>query len=272
MPRLPRALSVVIFGAVLALTAGGSVVSNQVMQPGDARVVYGHHHLNVTSIDDHRKFWVDGLGGVETKLNGLPLTIIRFPSVLVLLRQQAPKGDMRASVVPEIGFDVKSLATAVDRLSAAGFQTVRRTASAAIVVAPDGLEVELVESEAARDPIRLRDVQFSGEDPAAMSAWYAKTLGASVMPNGSSRAATLPGLTMLFRSASSRPSGTQGRVLDHIGFEVQHLESFCADLQRNGVTFDRPYTKLPNADLAIAFLSDPWGTYIELTEGLSQVR
>jgi len=31
---------------------------------------------------------------------------------------------------------------------------------------------------------------------------------------------------------------------------------------------DVPFTRLPNG-LAIAFLTDPWGTYIELTEGLT---
>jgi hypothetical protein len=29
-----------------------------------------------------------------------------------------------------------------------------------------------------------------------------------------------------------------------------------------------PYTKRPDAGIAVAFLTDRWGTYIELTEGL----
>jgi hypothetical protein len=35
------------------------------------------------------------------------------------------------------------------------------------------------------------------------------------------------------------------------------------------VRFDRPYTARPELKVALAFLFDPWGTYIELTEGLS---
>jgi hypothetical protein len=38
------------------------------------------------------------------------------------------------------------------------------------------------------------------------------------------------------------------------------------------VTLDRPYLKVPEATLAVAFLTDPWGMYIELTEGLDPVK
>jgi hypothetical protein len=59
------------------------------------------------------------------------------------------------------------------------------------------------------------------------------------------------------------------RSLDHIGFEVKNLEEFCKKLEAAGQKFDRPYTRLPNSTTAIAFLTDPWGTYIELTENLA---
>lgn len=62
--------------------------------------------------------------------------------------------------------------------------------------------------------------------------------------------------------------GTQGRSLDHIGFEVDNLEAFCRQLEEKGVTFDRPYTRIDELGIAIAFFTDPDGTYVELTEGL----
>jgi hypothetical protein len=34
-------------------------------------------------------------------------------------------------------------------------------------------------------------------------------------------------------------------------------------------SLDMPYTKRPDLGLSIAFLTDPWGTRIELTEGLN---
>ena len=59
--------------------------------------------------------------------------------------------------------------------------------------------------------------------------------------------------------------------LDHIGFEVRDLGAFCEKLEAAGITFDRPYTVIDSIGLAIAFFTDPFGTYIELTEGLDGV-
>jgi len=76
-------------------------------------------------------------------------------------------------------------------------------------------------------------------------------------------------VTLEFAKADVAPAGTRGRALDHIGFEVRGLEEFCKNLEAAGLKLDRPYTKLPNSTTAIAFLTDPWGTYIELTENLA---
>ena len=60
---------------------------------------------------------------------------------------------------------------------------------------------------------------------------------------------------------------TRGRTLDHVGFEVKDLEAFCRRLVAAGITLERPYAM--GADgVATALLTDPWGTSLELTEGL----
>jgi catechol 2,3-dioxygenase-like lactoylglutathione lyase family enzyme len=64
----------------------------------------------------------------------------------------------------------------------------------------------------------------------------------------------------------------RGRSLDHIGFEVRNLEAFVRELEAKGVRMDRGYTEVAALGIAIAFLTDPWGTYVELTEGLSAVN
>jgi hypothetical protein len=43
-------------------------------------------------------------------------------------------------------------------------------------------------------------------------------------------------------------------------------------LEAKGVRMDRGYTPVPALGIAIAFLTDPWGTYVELTEGLDVVN
>ena len=72
-------------------------------------------------------------------------------------------------------------------------------------------------------------------------------------------------------SLSEQPvSPTKGHGLDHIGFEVKGLEAFTKKLEAQGVKFNIPYRKLPSG-LAIAFFTDPWGSYVELTEGLDKI-
>src|SRR5262245_13870174 len=73
---------------VLALfpTAGASTASAQLYAAKDAPIAYGHHHLNVTSIAAHKKFFVDTLGGVPITIAGRE--IVKFPNGLVFLREQ----------------------------------------------------------------------------------------------------------------------------------------------------------------------------------------
>jgi hypothetical protein len=37
------------------------------------------------------------------------------------------------------------------------------------------------------------------------------------------------------------------------------------------VKFDMPFTKRPDLGISLAFITDPWGTYIELNEGLDKM-
>ena len=65
---------------------------------------------------------------------------------------------------------------------------------------------------------------------------------------------------------------TQGRAIDHIGFEVRNLEAFTNKLEAAGIKLAVPYRQVPALGISIAFLTDPWGTYIELTEGLDKIN
>jgi hypothetical protein len=58
---------------------------------------------------------------------------------------------------------------------------------------------------------------------------------------------------------------TKGRALDHIGFDVNNLQAFCKKPEASGIKLDRPYSKNANG-IGMAFIYDPWGTYIELNE------
>ena len=72
------------------LLASTSPSSAQLLNK-EAPVIVGHYHLNVTSVDEHKKFWVDTLGGTAMKF-GRTIDVIKFPDILLFLRVQKPTG------------------------------------------------------------------------------------------------------------------------------------------------------------------------------------
>lgn len=254
----------------------------------DGPVAYGHHHLNVTNLEQHRKFWVDTLGGTAIKVGSGD--VIKFPNVLVFLRVQPPTGGTKGTTVNHVGFSVPSARAAVDKAKAAGYPIVTRAEvppaqdvkddlafianqnnNVAFVMGPDDIKVELVENKTQTAPIALHHIHFFvNADHKAMRDWYVKTFDAKPGMRGSFDAADLPGVNLTYSLSADPVTGTRGRTLDHIGFEVKGLEAFCKKLEAAGVKFDRPYSKVEALKISLAFFTDPFGTYIELTEGLDQ--
>jgi len=265
----------------------------QLTAAGEGPIVYGHHHLTTTNIEAAKKFYVDTLGGTATKVGTNNVEIIKFPNVLIFFRTAtAPPGGTRGTTVNHIGFSVPNLRATVDKVKSNGYKMITATeatpdrvvkddiagppqpggASIAFVLGPDDVKVELVEVAQQTIPIALHHVHFFGPANTEMQAWYVKTFGATSRLGGAFPAAVLPGVALNFSGSPTPVVGTQGHALDHIGFEVKNLEAFTKKLEAEGIKITTPYRKVPALDIAIAFLSDPWGTYIELTEGLDKIH
>jgi predicted enzyme related to lactoylglutathione lyase len=58
----------------------------------------------------------------------------------------------------------------------------------------------------------------------------------------------------------------RGRVLDHIGFDVKDLQAFIRKIEAEGIKLDEPYRKVEGAGVAITYITDPWGTRVELVQ------
>src|SRR5688500_4407798 len=78
-----RLIVVAVLGLVVLAPAPNA--SAQLLAAKDGPIVYGHHHLNVTNMDEAKKFWVDTLGGVLIKVGPENREIIKFPNALMLL-------------------------------------------------------------------------------------------------------------------------------------------------------------------------------------------
>jgi catechol 2,3-dioxygenase-like lactoylglutathione lyase family enzyme len=275
----------------LLVLASASKASAQLAAAKDGPIVYGHHHLNTTNMDAQKKFFVETLGGKLVKLGTNNAEIVEFPNVLIFFRPtQAPTGGTRGTTVNHIGFSVPSLRAMVDKVKANGFQMITSTeapgrevkddiagplqpggASIAFALGPDDVKVEFVEAKQQTIPITLHHVHFFNPKNTEMQAWYVKTFGAKSRTGGAFPAGDLPGVALNFSPSVDPVVGTQGRALDHIGFEVKDLEAFCKKLEADGIKLAVPYRKVPALNIAIAFITDPWGTYIEMTEGLDKV-
>ena len=283
-----------LLGLTLLVLAPASNASAQLLAAKDGPIVYGHHHLNVTNLDEAKKFWVDAIGGVLIKVGPESREIIKFPNALILLRAQKPTAGSKGSTVDHIGFSVKNLRQVVDRIKAGGFRMVTSAeappnvkvqddigiveagpvSGIAYAMAPDETKVELVEMKAQAAPIASHHLHFFGMNK-EMQAWYMQTFGASTLDSANPAAfisASLPGLTMNFSPSQAPVAGTQGRAIDHIGFEVRNLEAFTKKLEAQGIKLAAPYRQVPALGISIAFITDPWGTYIELTEGLDKIN
>jgi hypothetical protein len=68
-----------------------------------------------------------------------------------------------------------------------------------------------------------------------------------------------------FTKADTAQTPAKGRVLDHMSFDVKDLEAFIKTLEANNVKLDSSYT-VNEAGIGIAFVTDPWGTNIEINE------
>ena len=279
--------TVVLSLSALFVFAVAAAAFAQLTASSEAPIVYGHNHLNVTSVEEHRKFWVDTLGGTPTPWGDSE--IFKFPNVLVFARARAPSGGTKGTTVNHIGFWVPSVRAMLENVRAAGFPIVTKAelppslevehdmayianqdTYIAYVMAPDGVKVELVENRTQTLPIALHHIHFATQDVGAMKAWYVDTFNATPGMRGSFQAADLPGVNLTYSPSNEPLEGTRGRVLDHIGFEIENLKDFCKDLESRGVAFDVPYREIEARGIAIAFFTDPSGTYIELTEGLDK--
>lgn len=249
------------------LTGFAASAQAQLPAPNVAGVGMGHLHLNVRDPAAHRAFWT-ALGGTPLKFGSMDVS--KFPDVLVLFQKGDPTGGTDGSVIGHIGFKVKDLQGSLEKWKAAGLKTLPGASShQAFVIAPDDIKIEMTEDPSMAVPIANHHIHFYTPSVDDTKAWYVKMFGAKPGKRGPFEAADLPGVNLTFSHAESALPGTKGRALDHIGFEVKDLEAFCAKLEAAGVKFDLPYKKIPAMRIAIAFLTDPWGTYIELTEGLN---
>ncbi len=269
--------------AMVFLFASSASLFAQIAGPNESGVSIGQAHLIVRNPAQHKKLWIDIFAAKVTHSGSLEL--LKLPGLFIVLEQGEPAGGSGGSSVNHLGFLIKSYAdvkakitaanieVAADGYKADGCATAPGTPACQFtVVFPDGVRVEFTEDKTLTVPAASHHIHMNIPDREGLRAWYAKTLGAEAgLRRNTIMAAKFPGQyggEIDFNPATELPLPTKGRSIDRIGFEVKDLAAFCKKLEAQGVTLDLPYRTVPGTALKSAFITDPVGTRIELTEGL----
>lgn len=263
--------SLLLFAALFCF----GVSARAELSPANAAgVTYGHMHLNVTDIDVHKKVFVDVLGGTFEQKG--PLPVVKFPNMLIAFRKGPTTGPSQGTVMDHFGFRVRDMSATLKEFRALNYEVQSEFTGAegfpnAYVLCADGLRLELQEDKTLNVKATPNHIHFWTADYKKLLDWYADTFELKKRARGKIETTADAGTVNLSFADSKTPVlPTKGRTIDHIGFEVKNLDEFAKKLEAKGIKLDMPVRDVPAIGLKIAFLTDPSGTYIELTEGLDK--
>ena len=253
--------------ASLGLAQGGPPAP---APPTDPRVSNSHIHLFTKDPEVQKRFWVDVMGATASKM-GTDRDGYTLPKVLVIVDKGNPTAGTEGSIVNHVGFRVRDIKDILAKVAAMNFTIQvlnpnKDNPNQAFFLGPDNVRIELLAGPNLTTVAENHQVHFFTPDIDAMQKWYVTNFGAGAQGFGKVKLGNLDGVTLIFSPTETPVTGTKGRALDHIGFEIKGLEEFTKTLEANGVKLDTPYHKIPQMGFAVAFLTDPWGTRIELTE------
>ena len=260
-----RMFVVVLFSS--ALTAG--TASAQPAPFNEIGVTMGHWHIVSKDVEANKKVFL-ALGGKLFMPGGNPLMM--FPGLYINLVLGTEKGDggTEGSVINHVGFTVNNVQARVAEWKAAGVAVLpglNNRMDQAFVVTPDGVRIEILEDKTQSVAIRGEHVHLSlpeAEIPKAQ-AWYVQTFGGKTGARNGAPVVDLPGVQIRFARADAKQAGTRGRVLDHIGFDVKDHAAVVKKIVAQGIKLDEPVRKSA-AGNTITYITDPWGTRIEIVE------
>ena len=264
---------------LLTLVLSAVPVAAQLAKPNLVGLAMGHVHVNTSDIEAQKRFWTT-LGGTLVQRD--KLTMVQFPGIYVILREQQATGGSVGTTMNHLGFYVKEFGPAVARWKAAGLPWEPVTTNPAVgqgfMTGPDGVRVEIYEDKTIATPMQMHHIHLMVSDPSAAQRWYNQRFGADAgYRMGGVDAvrtrfdtANVPGAEITLSKAAAAQVPMKGRAFDHIGFEVTNIDRFVAKLQSDGIKTDAAVRASTNASgLRIVYLTDPWGTEIEITEGLA---
>jgi catechol 2,3-dioxygenase-like lactoylglutathione lyase family enzyme len=256
-----------LFLASTLVTILAMPVFGQLAAPNSLGVAIGHIHLNVSDVDVQQKFWTNVGGKI---VNREKIVMAQFPGIYILIRKQDYNGGSVGSVINHFGFYVKDFEGSVARWKAAGLKwEPGANPGQGYINGPDGVRIEIYENKSIPTPMAMHHIHLQVPDPLAAQKWYVEHFGATPGKRNQFDTANVPGTEIALGKVDMPQAPTKGRSVDHMGFEVRNIDAFIAKLQAAGIKTDGAIRNSTNAaGIRLAYVTDPWGTEIEITEGL----
>ncbi len=243
----------------------------QLPAPNASGVSTGHTHLIVPNVAKHREIWK--LLGAQERSSGR-IEALMLPGMFILLREGEPAHPSVATTANHMGFMVNDYNLYKAKLEAVGASFFYDDGEGQILAdLPDGVRIEIALDESQQAPIIYHHTHLVAENGEELRQWYLDVFGAEVGERRGLPSALIPGGQVDFLPLQGDlPLPTQGTAIDHIGFEVASLDAFATRMADLGITFDREPACIDEIKLCIAFITDPTGTFIELTQGLAVIK
>ena len=267
--------------SIVGLLPLSALLIAQAPAPNKSGVAVALVHLIVTNPEEHKKLWVDMLGAQVTSSGSLEL--LKLPGLFITLEKGEPSGPSNGSSVNHVGLWIKDYDAVKAKVTAARLTIISDNYKAAecasapgtpacqmTIAFPDGVGVEFTEDKQLTGTAASHHIHMQTTDPQGLRAWYAKTLGATEgLRRGTIMAAMFERGEVDFNKAAAAQAPTKGRAIDHFGLEVKGLEALYKKLEAEGVKVDTAVHTKPGTKIKSAFITDPVGARIELTEGLA---
>jgi hypothetical protein len=253
------------------LVSTSVVVMAQLPSPNAAGASVGHHIFTAKDADATTKFWTS-IGAEPTALATIKL--MKIPGMLMIIgraRGNAPaeiQGN-HGTTVEFLTFKVKDLKASLAKWKEAGIEPTKDYKETTLI-GPDNIQVRITEDKSLTTPIASDGLIMNVANAAEVSAWYAKWFGAKVTKKGRESIGEIPGARIVFRETKEKILPTRGHALGLIGMEVTDLKDFVKRYGDAGGKFDGNGTiaTAAAANLSVIQLTDPWGTSIEVSQGL----
>lgn len=183
-------------------------------------------------------------------------------SNLLQIQSRAVATESQDGYIDSIGIGVLKVSEATANWQSAGGSIDNLSPHTAKVRDPWGISIEFIES----NQKGYTHINIAAEEPEKLSDWYESNLGGTRITCewDESRLVLLYDTMKVMFIIKSPISSTGERIIDHLGWYTEDLDTTFHQLSTNSVHF--PVLPREFGPVRLAFAEDPCGNWIELLE------